>query len=149
MVGPIGHVLQHSPEEWMHRGETEVADALAKKVRVLCWVMTGPANFKKRAEHIKATWGKRCNILLFMSTEAGSLIPKGPKGWYAQNRHTKLCQVKAAYQLQRKWCIKTTPVFFADDGRLPVVKLEGLKEDYNNLWGKTMKAFEYVYEHYR
>ena len=39
--------------------------------------------------------------------------------------------------------------FFPDDGTLPVIKLEGLHEGRDNLWGKTMKAFEYVYEHYR
>lgn len=105
-AGPIGQVSQHSPEEWTHKGEAEAAEALAKKVRVLCWVMTGPDNFEKKAKHVKATWGKRCNILLFMSSEA-------------------------------------------DDGTLPVIKLEGLHEGRDNLWGKTMKAFEYVYEHYR
>ena len=68
----IGEVSAHSPEEWTHKGEAEAAEAMAKKVRVLCWVMTSPDNFEKKAKHVKATWGKRCNILLFMSTEAGT-----------------------------------------------------------------------------
>ena len=59
--------LHHSPYL-----DAEVAEALAKKVRVLCWVMTSPSNFEKKAKHVKATWGKRCNILLFMSTESGT-----------------------------------------------------------------------------
>lgn len=103
--GPIGNVSSHSPEEWSHKGEAEAAEALAKKVRVLCWVMTSPDNFEKKAKHVKATWGKRCNILLFMSTEA--------------------------------------------EPNLPVIKLEGLHEGRDNLWGKTKQAFKYVYEHYR
>jgi len=44
---------------------------LAKEVRVLCWVMTSPSNIDKKAVHVKATWGKRCNILLFISSENG------------------------------------------------------------------------------
>ena len=36
-----------------HPQERGDADELAKKVRVLCWVMTGPANHKTKAAHVK------------------------------------------------------------------------------------------------
>lgn len=55
----------------MIAGEDEVARELKEKVRVLCWVMTGPSNHKTKAIHVKRTWGKRCNVLVFMSSEEG------------------------------------------------------------------------------
>ncbi|KAL0165573.1 hypothetical protein M9458_037417, partial [Cirrhinus mrigala] len=31
--------------------------------------MTRPQHLKSRTQHIRATWGKRCNIILYMSSE--------------------------------------------------------------------------------
>lgn len=52
-----------------HKGEdSRMADALYKKVRILCWVMTGPSNLEKKARHIKTTWSRHCNVVVFMSS---------------------------------------------------------------------------------
>lgn len=51
-----------------------LADKLQKEVRVLCWILTNPENHKTKAFHLKNTWGKRCNKLLFMSSQADDLI---------------------------------------------------------------------------
>ena len=64
----FSHCLIHHNE---FIGEDLQAKLLSEKVRVLCWVMTAPGNHDLKAKHVKATWGKRCNILLFMSTQEG------------------------------------------------------------------------------
>lgn len=48
--------------------DSRVADLLYQKVRVLCWVMTGPYNLESRARHVKATWSRHCNVVVFMSS---------------------------------------------------------------------------------
>lgn len=48
--------------------DSRVADMLYQKVRVLCWVMTGPYNLQSRARHVRATWSRHCNVVVFMSS---------------------------------------------------------------------------------
>ena len=36
-------------------------------VRLLCMVLTTPKNYKKKAVHVQATWGRKCNTLVFLS----------------------------------------------------------------------------------
>ncbi len=48
-------------------GNSEVARRLYDEVRVLCWIMTMPNNLQKKVIHVNATWGPRCNKILYMS----------------------------------------------------------------------------------
>lgn len=65
----------HFADDHHHHDEMEIAQELAKKVRVLCWVMTSPENHKTRAIHVQATWGKRCDKLLFVSEQTDTSLP--------------------------------------------------------------------------
>ena len=37
-------------------------------------VLTTPENYITKAVHVKATWGRRCNSLIFISSSEGGLI---------------------------------------------------------------------------
>ena len=55
--------------------DVTVAEELFQKVRILCWVMTSPANLHRKAIHVRATWGRRCNVLLFASDNFNASFP--------------------------------------------------------------------------
>ena len=102
----------------------ERGTGLYDKIRILCWVLTSPDHYETRAKAVKETWGKRCNILLFMSSTEGNL--------YFQHLNEKL-----------------DPLFKCNlDKSLPAIKLN-VTEGRNGLWGKTREAFRYVWETYR
>ncbi|KAG0727849.1 Glycoprotein-N-acetylgalactosamine 3-beta-galactosyltransferase 1 [Chionoecetes opilio] len=71
---PDTPLSSHDPHELHHLGEGVEAARLFEKVRVVCWVMTRPETHEKKAIHVKATWGKRCNKLIFMSSKNDSLL---------------------------------------------------------------------------
>ena len=46
-----------------------------QEIRILCWVMTGPDNLPIKGKPVKETWGKRCNVLLLMSSKDDPSFP--------------------------------------------------------------------------
>ncbi|XP_062291457.1 glycoprotein-N-acetylgalactosamine 3-beta-galactosyltransferase 1-like [Scomber scombrus] len=89
--------LQHE-----HPGEKSSGDNSSQTVRVLCWIMTGPKYLESRTRHIKNTWAKRCDVVLYMSS------------------------------------VETD---------FPTVGLN-VSEGRENLYWKTIRAFQYIYEHH-
>uniref|UniRef100_A0A8C3TI12 Glycoprotein-N-acetylgalactosamine 3-beta-galactosyltransferase 1 n=1 Tax=Catharus ustulatus TaxID=91951 RepID=A0A8C3TI12_CATUS len=96
--------MNFNADAGQHKDEDKnIAEGLYHKVKILCWVMTGPQNLEKKAKHVKATWAQRCNKVLFMSSE--------------------------------------------ENKDFPTVGLE-TKEGRDQLYWKTIKAFQYVYDNY-
>ncbi|XP_029590941.1 glycoprotein-N-acetylgalactosamine 3-beta-galactosyltransferase 1 isoform X2 [Salmo trutta] len=83
--------------------DRSVAANLSQNVRLLCWIMTGPKNLESRTKHIRATWAKRCNKILYMSS------------------------------------VET---------EFPTVGLN-VTEGRDQLYWKTIRAFQYIYQHHR
>ncbi|XP_013997916.1 glycoprotein-N-acetylgalactosamine 3-beta-galactosyltransferase 1-like [Salmo salar] len=83
--------------------DRSVAANLSQNVRLLCWIMTGPKNLESRTKHIRATWAKRCNKILYMSS------------------------------------VET---------EFPTVGLN-VSEGRDQLYWKTIRAFQYIYQHHR
>uniref|UniRef100_A0A8C5LNJ7 N-acetylgalactosaminide beta-1,3-galactosyltransferase n=1 Tax=Leptobrachium leishanense TaxID=445787 RepID=A0A8C5LNJ7_9ANUR len=52
-----------------------VSEELSRNVRVLCWIMTAPANLQTKAIHVKYSWTRHCNITLFMSSVPNENFP--------------------------------------------------------------------------
>ncbi|EDW77943.2 uncharacterized protein Dwil_GK24755 [Drosophila willistoni] len=99
-----------------------IADKLRKEVRILCWVMTNPKNHKKKALHVKRTWGKRCNILLFMSSEEDEELPT-VKLNVAEGRENLWRKVKESFKYVYKHHYNDADWFFkADDDTYAVVE---------------------------
>ena len=106
-----------------HHGHNyQVAQQEYNDTRVLCWVMTNPKNHKTKCKPIKETWGKRCNILLFMSSETDDSLPsvalKVPEG-----RENLWLKTKAAWKYVQKHYLYRADWFLkADDDTYVVVE---------------------------
>ncbi|XP_069125757.1 glycoprotein-N-acetylgalactosamine 3-beta-galactosyltransferase 1-like [Argopecten irradians] len=54
---------------------TDSEAAKRKKARVLCWVMTSPKTLNVKAVHVRNTWARRCDVVLFISSKTDAKFP--------------------------------------------------------------------------
>ena len=47
-------------------------------VSLVCMVLTTPANYKLKAVHVAATWGRRCSKLVFLSDHGSDHVSRDP-----------------------------------------------------------------------
>jgi hypothetical protein len=59
------HFIDSWPQDTLQATETPVYP------RIFCWVVTHPAN-KLKAKAVKKTWGRKCDKLIFASSQNGN-----------------------------------------------------------------------------
>ncbi|XP_017047698.1 glycoprotein-N-acetylgalactosamine 3-beta-galactosyltransferase 1 [Drosophila ficusphila] len=117
-VAPAGDPFRHDHSN----DNTTVAEQLKREVRILCWVMTNPTNHKKKARHVKRTWGKRCNILLFMSSGEDEELPTVRLN-VGEGRENLWAKVKAAFTYVYHHHYNDADFFYkADDDTYAVIE---------------------------
>lgn len=85
-----------------------------KKIRLMCFLNTMPASHSKKAVHIKNTWHKHCDKLLFASTLTD--LNLGAIGFNVTNDHSHLWgKVKLMLQFIRTHFLDEYDWFFKGD----------------------------------
>ena len=99
-----------------------VAKKLHKEIRLLCWILTSPKTMRSKGKAVKETWGKRCNKLIFMSSEDDPSYPSVNLGVH-ESRENLWLKTKAAFKYIYKHHLNDADWFMkADDDSFVVVE---------------------------
>ena len=111
--------------------EHKLATKLFHEAKILCLVMTNPNNHRTKADHVKNTWGRRCNKLLFITTqdddELDTIVVAINESRQALRRKTKtgFLYVHENYLDEYDWFMKADDDRFGElcDKLISVIKL--------------------------
>lgn len=107
--------------------------ARSKQPSLVCMVMTAPQNHRQRADHVQATWGKRCDKLLFMSTQEDSSLDEVVVLNVTEDRQHLWGKTKKAFQYAHSHYLDSADWFVKadDDTFLVVDNLKSLLAGYD------------------
>ncbi|XP_030377745.1 glycoprotein-N-acetylgalactosamine 3-beta-galactosyltransferase 1-like [Scaptodrosophila lebanonensis] len=118
MTHLLVRLLIYEQDEIVHN--SSISADPKQEVRILCFVLASPDDNK--AIHVKRTWGKRCNILLFMSSVSDKELPT-VKLPVDEGRHNLFKKVKESFKYVYEHHIKDADWFVkADDDTYMIVE---------------------------
>ncbi|CEF66034.1 Glycoprotein-N-acetylgalactosamine 3-beta-galactosyltransferase 1 [Strongyloides ratti] len=62
-------------QEYQDSGNLNIVEKISKRVRIFCYILSSEKYHKTRSIHVKATWAKRCNKYIFMSSLDDPSLP--------------------------------------------------------------------------
>ncbi|KAM4045808.1 glycoprotein-N-acetylgalactosamine 3-beta-galactosyltransferase 1-like isoform 3-T6 [Anomaloglossus baeobatrachus] len=127
-------------------GSSKVRDDLSRKVRILCWIMTGPSNLDTKAIHLKYSWTRHCNVVLFMSSTTNDSFPTIGLDTKEGRDQLYWKTIRAFHYIHKNYIDEADWFFKADDDTYVVVEnlrwvLSNYTTDQPVYFGKRFKPF--------
>lgn len=152
MLPPIPKVSEYSGYNYMANLLNVKDSSPPANPRILCWILTSPANHKRRAIHVHETWGRRCDRLLFMTTRADPQLDGAVVlNLTAEGRDHLWLKTKAAFTYVYKHHLDEAEWFLKadDDTYIVVENLRKMLGEYNSKqlihFGHRFKALGVVF----
>ncbi|XP_073840167.1 glycoprotein-N-acetylgalactosamine 3-beta-galactosyltransferase 1-like [Musca autumnalis] len=71
---PTANSIKSGSKRSIYNGNISIDQDVHNNTRILCWILTQPENHLTKAIHIRHTWGRKCNKLLFISSQEDSAL---------------------------------------------------------------------------